>query len=242
MNWGAYPVYGCEIAVEYSYWMSKDSATLSEKSVSKIQSNSIDLYGLLNLYNTQRFMSFYYTNNVTEIGKFNAVIGLDANFPANTMNMVQGWLFEGPFRNYTSDELIFGWDSKIANKANGGDYWEGADFNIETFMTPIFTESRGPMANTRYGLFAGSFSTDDVSGYRLNNQQAYLNKEIPIWNGTYFTQTPQQPNGAISNAESMWFNGVSNGMQFPPNQGQDAVKVYNDRLIQIETFDFYDTT
>lgn len=40
----------------------------------------------------------------------------------------------------------------------------------------------------------------------------------------------------------MWFDAVSNGMQFPPNQGQDSVKVYNDRLIQIETFDYYDTT
>lgn len=61
---------------------------LSEKTVGKIQSNSIDLYGLLNLYNTQRFMSFYFTNNAAEIGKFNAVLGLEAQFPENAMYMV----------------------------------------------------------------------------------------------------------------------------------------------------------
>lgn len=30
MNWGAYPVYGCEVAVEYGYWKSKDTASLSQ--------------------------------------------------------------------------------------------------------------------------------------------------------------------------------------------------------------------
>lgn len=72
------------------------------------------------------------------------------------------------------------------------------------------------MAFTKFGLYAGSFTTDNVSSYRLNNGQAYLNKLIPIWNGTYYTMTPQQPNGAISNADSMFFNAVSNGIQFPP--------------------------
>lgn len=95
------------------------------------------------------------------------------------------------------------------------------------------------MANTHYGLFSGSFTTDNVSGYRLNNGQAYLNKLIPIWNGTYFTQTPQQPNGAISNADSMWFNAVSNGIQYPPFMSQKPIKMYNDRTIKVENYNYY---
>lgn len=83
--------------------------------------------------------------------------------------MVQGWLFEGAWRTYTSDELTLGWNSAVAAKSNGGDYWIGADFNIETWMTPIFTDSRGPMAYTKYGLYSGSFTIDNVSSYRLNN-------------------------------------------------------------------------
>lgn len=115
------------------------------------------------------------------------MLGIGADFPENAIYFVQGWLFEGAWRNYTSGELVHGWDSKIADKANGGNFWEGADFDIETWMTPIFTDSNGPMAYTRYGLFAGSFTVDNVSGYRLNNKEAYLNKKIPIWNGTYYS-------------------------------------------------------
>lgn len=33
-------------------------------------------------------MSFYFTNNAAEIGKFNAVLGLEAQFPENAMYMV----------------------------------------------------------------------------------------------------------------------------------------------------------
>lgn len=95
------------------------------------------------------------------------------------------------------------------------------------------------MANTHFGLFSGSFTPDNVSGYRLNNGEAYLNKLIPIWNGTYFTPTPQQPNDAISNADSMWFDAASNGIQYPPNQKENPVKMYNDRTIKVENYNYY---
>lgn len=36
-------------------------------------------------------------------------------------------------------------------------------------MTPIFTDTRGPNAYTKFGLYAGSFTIDNVSSYRLNN-------------------------------------------------------------------------
>lgn len=60
MDWGAYPVYGCEVAVEYSYWK-KSGSDLNEKTVARIQSDKIDLYGLLSLYNNQKLMNYYFT-------------------------------------------------------------------------------------------------------------------------------------------------------------------------------------
>jgi hypothetical protein len=148
---------------------------------------------------------------------------------------------EGPFVNYTSEQLMFGWDSQIIAKANGGNYWQGADFNLETYMTPIINDVNGPLAKTPFGLYAGSFTTDNVSAYRLLNGEAYLNKLTPIWNGTYYTQTPQQPSGALSNSESDWFDNASNGMQFPPFMNHDSLKVYSDRLITTETYNYEKT-
>lgn len=41
----------------------------------------------------------------------------------NLVYMVQGWLMESSWAQYTSEELLFGFNSAIADKANGGDFW-----------------------------------------------------------------------------------------------------------------------
>jgi hypothetical protein len=221
--------------------MQEGSASLSLQTVARVQSNRIDVFGLLSLFNAQRYMSAYFTQDTVTLAKFATILGIDQYFPTNAILMVEGWLFEGSWQMYSTDQLTLGWDSAIAAKANGGDYWSGADFNVETWMTPIFTDTRGPNAYTKFGLYAGSFTIDNVSSYRLNNGEAYLNKIIPIWNGTYYTQTPQQPNGALSNADSMWFNSVSNGIQFPPGMNHDPIQVYNDRTISVATYNYEQT-
>jgi hypothetical protein len=73
------------------------------------------------------------------------------------------------------------------------------------------------------------------------NGEAYLNKITPTWNGTFYTNVPQQPNDALSNTDAAWFNGASNGIQFAPGLNQDPITVYNDRLINIDTFNYYKT-
>lgn len=70
---------------------------------------------------------------------------------------------ESAFTNYTSEQLLFGWSSEIAAKANGGNYWQGADFSISGDMAPIFNDQFGPIANTPFGLYSGSLTTDNVS-------------------------------------------------------------------------------
>lgn len=94
------------------------------------------------------------------------------------------------------------------------------------------------MAHTPYCLYSGSFSTDNVSAIRTLNGQAYINKVTPVWNGTYFSNVTQQPNDGLSNSNSAWFNLTSNGLQFPPYMDKSSVKVYNDRLLMSETYDW----
>jgi len=40
----------------------------------------------------------------------------------------------------------------------------------------------------------------------------------------------------------MWFNSVSNGIQFPPGMNHDSVSVYNDRTISIAKYNYDKTT
>lgn len=39
----------------------------------------------------------------------------------------------------------------------------------------------------------------------------------------------------------MWFDAASNGMQFPPDMNKDGIKVYNERTIKIENYDYLKT-
>lgn len=106
-------------------------ASLTTQTVAKIQSDKTDTYGLLAIYNSQRYMNAYFTQNTGLIAEFQSVLGTDQFFPENMIYMIQGWMMEGSFRNYTTRDLVYGWESTLVNKANGGDYWQGADFDIE---------------------------------------------------------------------------------------------------------------
>lgn len=192
-NWGAYVMPGCEVAPEYYYWAQDGQFTpLTTQTVLRIQSNSILEYGLLNLYNSMKLANAYFTNNATLLAVFDKYLMIgNTGFTENLALFIQGWMFEGGWRDYTSFELLYGWKSSIAAKANGGDYWQGADFSVQEWMTPIFNDNNGTVAGAPYGLYSGSFSIDNVSGIRLLNGEAYLNKLTPTWNGTYYTNVTQ---------------------------------------------------
>lgn len=104
--------------------------------------------------------------------------------------MVQGWLMEGATATYTSQEILFGWENTIAEKVNGGDFWQGADFDTYGWINVIYSTDDWLVANATYNLYSGSLTTDDVSQVRLLNGQAYLNKITPIFNGTYSSMVP----------------------------------------------------
>jgi hypothetical protein len=122
---------------EYFYWaqsVNPSATALSVASVAKIQSDSLSSYGLLNLYNSMKLACAYFSNeyNVTTLEPFNLYLGIDsATFAANMVYFVEGWMMEGSWATYSNHKLFFGWTtSDIAEKANGGDFWQGADFNV----------------------------------------------------------------------------------------------------------------
>ena len=105
-------------------------------------------------------------------------------------------------------------------------------------VTPIINDQMEPLKQSTTGLYTGSYSTDNVSAIRLVNDVAYVNKVVPVWNGTYFTDVAQQEGGALTYAEANMFNSCSNGMQFPPYLDQKSVQVYDMHNLQINEYKY----
>lgn len=78
-----------------------------------------------------------------------------------------------------------------------------------------------------------------------------MNKLTQVWNGTYFTETPQQPSGNLGFEEALMFNGTTTGMQFPPREwsgaswnadGTKDLVVYDPHLMQVSTYKYLEDT
>lgn len=66
MGWGAWPVYGATYPLEYYYfsnWLVVPGQSLNSTTVNRLMTNLVDYYGLLNLYNSIRYMSAYFQQN-----------------------------------------------------------------------------------------------------------------------------------------------------------------------------------
>ena len=44
----------------------------------------------------------------------------------------------GAYKNITITDMIFGFESKVAYKVNGGDFLWGNNFGLESSITPVF--------------------------------------------------------------------------------------------------------
>lgn len=57
--------------------------------------------------------------------------------------LIQDFLFEGAFVELTLNQMINGYETTIADKINGGDFFFGADFALSSAVTPIFNDKTG---------------------------------------------------------------------------------------------------
>jgi len=142
---------------------------------------------------------------------------------------------EGSFKTYAgTGDLITGYNNTIADKINGGQYYGGYDFSLSPETTPVFNEKFGGVSRGILGMYTGSLSLDSIGQVRILNGEAYVNKLQQVWNGTYFSDVPQNPDGKIGMTHGQQFKGAGNGMQFPPFVDTDSpVEVYDSRLVKI---------
>lgn len=113
-EWGDYPSYACLHAPpEYKYWALKKgyNESLSMDQVSNIMQSDINDYGLLNLYNAQKYMNAYFSQNLTTLAEFQQYLKITTaeNVTENLIFLVEGWLMDSSWTNLTTRDLLYGW-------------------------------------------------------------------------------------------------------------------------------------
>ena len=204
-----------------------------------LASNVTDNLGLNNNYNGGRLATAYNTNNAANLKIFSDVYGYDAATLFEVMRYhVEAYIMGGGLKTYTDTSiLIDGYEDDIASRINGGEYYGGYDFSLTNATTPVFNDNYGGVAEANYGLYTGSHGLDEIGEIRLINGEAYVNKITRVWNGTYFTDVPQNPDGTTGMKHAVWLDGVGNGMQLPPFVDTDSkLEIFDTKLIAKTTF------
>ena len=76
---------------------------------------------------------------------------------------VEAYLLGDGMKTYENvKDLITGFDSPIASKINGGDYYAGDDFSLASATTPIFNEQIGVPSESKFVLKTGHSDIHDV--------------------------------------------------------------------------------
>ena len=235
---------------EYYSYVNKGSSSgspapsIPAATVSVIAVNDTDLLGLNNNYNGARLAIAYGSKDETMLQQFTTAYGgYDASTLFEVMRYhVETYTMEGSFSTYSgTDDLINGYNNTIADKVNGGQYYGGYDFSLSPETTPVFNEMFGGVSKGIIGMYTGSLSLDSIGQVRILNDEAYVNKAQQVWNGTYFSEVPQNPDGTIGMEGAQMFKGAGNGMQFPPFVDTDSpVEVYDSRLVKIVEYSHSD--
>jgi len=144
----------------------------------------------------------------------------------------------GSFSSITASDLLFGFETNVTQKINGGDFFQGNDFGLQNTTTPIFNDLIGSVAESWYGVYTGSNLLSQTSRVRILNDEAYTNRIVPIWNGTYYSNVTLNPDGSVGFAQAQMFGeSTSNGIQFPPFMDENVpIMVYNERNIEVNTY------
>ena len=131
--------------------------------------------------------------------------------------------------------MLDGFENDVADKVNGGSYFNGNDFSLSKMTTPIRNDIKGFQSNVPYGTYTGSNGVDEIGYLRIINGEAASNKIFTLWNGTAMINTTlSDPELTTSMTE---LSNVSAGMQFPPNiQDGDQLLLYDQRNLKIMNY------
>lgn len=84
-------------------------------------------------------------------------------------------------------------------------------------------------------MYTGSNGEDEIGQLRIMNQQAYVNKEVQVYNGAELVWMTQKDPAEDVDQEEL--DDVSYGMQFPPFiEEDDQLRLYDARNLKVMTY------
>ncbi len=113
------------------------------------------------------------------------------NFIDACRGNIESTIFGGAYATIKIEDLLYGYESDIAGKINGGDYLLGDDFALSNMTTPIINDQKGFGSAVNFGMLTGSNGVDEIGFLRLINNAAYVNKVMEIYNGTQLVNVTQ---------------------------------------------------
>lgn len=84
-------------------------------------------------------------------------------------------------------------------------------------------------------MYTGSLGVNEVSTVRRLNDVSYVNKNYLMFNGTYYHNVTLSPYGSDSLVK---FSKCSNGMQFSPGTEDGTLRVYDNSMLMIKSFEY----
>lgn len=116
---------------------------------------------------------------------------------------------------------------------NEGDFFLGADKDLVDRVTPIFSTSNSEVASGQIRVDTGNREAEKVAQVRFVNGEHYINKNMQMFNGTYFSTLHVDPWGSPTSMKS-----ASNGMQFKPFMTEEEVNIYENRMIRLLNYKY----
>ena len=82
------------------------------------------------------------------------------------------------------NEWLHGYESDIFKKFTEGDFFTGADKDLDNKITPVFNYDKDFIKNTLMKMNTGALDIDKVARIVQVNDEPYLNIQKNIYNGS----------------------------------------------------------
>ena len=89
----------------------------------------------------------------------------------------------GALQSKIASDLIFGFNSTVAHKVNGGRFLWGNEFAIQAPVTPIFNDKISAMSEQEISMYPGTFDPTYTGIVKYQNGQLQVNRMIKVYNG-----------------------------------------------------------
>jgi len=182
----------------------------------------------------------YFTQNQTIYNLLNLGITYDLDTFIETMMLhIETWLLQGSTMELTQEQIINGFENPLYDTINGGDYLQGANFDLEKNVLPVFNNMEGALSEAKWGMRNGDLLQSDVCSIRFLNDQPFINKLQSIYNGTGYTSVTQQTGGLSGLHNGEMFDMATTGIRFPPfldSEDDPSVRMYMPHIMKIKEF------